>query len=366
MLEIIEKLKNEGISFEKKMETPFSILSILHDEISRKEVTHSKILKNLLSPGNNHGYKNALIDSFLKEIGVDNFDAKLITNLIIYTEFGIDGRFIDLLITWKDDNGKKAVIVENKLNYASDQKDQLNDYYDSVSRIYQVEKVVYMPISPYHSAKDTDTRSDVLAKTIDFSIVRLIGWLNTCIEKMANLEQIHHLISYRDLLKIMYNNHYKLMKADEIQAKLSQEDIGKLIELTSIVTSNDWHNAKYFKLKETIAKAQIKEPNKNFRGQVAEFYYPAYEYWVELWSYARHTEFFICSYNHHADIKISGITFNYHSFEKERYYYKASEQHFFIFNYPYEFDALGEVLCIVLKELSDYKEGIEMVESIVL
>ena len=360
MLDIFEKLKSKGITFEKKMETPFSILSILHDEIYRKEVTHSKILKNLLSPENNHGYKNALIDSFLKEIGVDNFEANLITNLIISTEFGIDGRFIDLLITWKDDYGKKAVIVENKLNYASDQTDQLNDYYDSICKIYQVEKIVYMPISPYKSAKHTDAREDVLKKTIDFSIVRLIKWLNDCIEELVNSEQIYHLIVYRDLLKIMLTNHYNLMKAEEIQAKLLPDDISKLIDLASIV------NAKHFKLKETIAKAKIKEPTINFKGQVAEFYYQAYEYWVELWSYERHTEFFICSYTHHANIKINGITFNYHSFEKERYYYKAAEQQFARFNYPYEFDALGEVLYIVLKELSDYEEEKSIVGSIVL
>ncbi len=356
MLEVLKKLKNKGVFFEKKKEIPFSVLSFLHNEISRKESAHSKILQNLLSPKNQHGFKDALIDSFLKEIGIKNFKIDEISNLDISTEFGTEGRFIDILISWEADTERKAVIIENKLNYAVDQKNQLNDYYSSIKKMHHVEKVVYMHINPHKSVKDTDATKEVLNKTIDFSIVNLIEWLDKCIGELANHEQIYHLIVYRDLLKIMLTNHYNIMKAEEIQKKLSSEEIKELIELTSIVSSDDWHNAKYLFIKEKVSEHIPIKPILNLKGRNAELFYKPYQYWVELWSYDKRIDLYLCSYNEYASIKLSNADFSPSSYGKGRYYYKSQEKSSFSFDYPDGLDSLIEFLKSLLTELSKYKE----------
>lgn len=351
IMDILKVIRDKKIDIKNNSTIPFSLLSIFHDEISRKEVLHSKVIQTILNPYESHGYKFALLELFFLKIGIKDFNKKLIDKLEIFTEYPIDGRSIDILITWKCDTKKKAVIIENKLNYARDQRNQLNDYYTGISRTYEVEKVVYLHINPNKSARDTDTVKKVLEKTIDFHILKFIELLDDFITNCANYELIYNILAYRDLLKVMNINYYYNMKAQDIQTKLSPDEIKELIKISQIVNSYDWHNAKYSLIKEKLKHIN---PKVNLKGKYAEFFYEHFENWIELWSYDERIDLFICSYTECDEIFINNKKFNYYSKENNKCYYKSDK--LFSFEYPFEFDNLITELEPLLKELSEYKE----------
>ncbi|MCL2072690.1 MAG: PD-(D/E)XK nuclease family protein [Marinilabiliaceae bacterium] len=140
------------------------------------------MLAGLLNPDENHGHGSLLIESFLRKIGVYVVYSKEI-NLKIETERNANGRRIDILVSWLDGNKKHAVIIENKLNNAPNQPNQLNDYYNAiVSEGYEVDKVVYMPLSKkWQKSEDTDTCKEILNKTIDFDAQDIVDWLESLI-----------------------------------------------------------------------------------------------------------------------------------------------------------------------------------------
>ena len=357
MKEILLKLNEIGIKVEPKNELPYSLLSIMQEEISRKEVAHSKIIASLLSPYQNHDFKFAVVTIFLKKIGITDFASVNVTNFKVSAEENIKGRFIDILITWEENSVKYAVIVENKLNYAVDQQNQLNDYFYGINESYTIKKVVYMPIDPYKSAKHTDTSREVLDKTVDFGIGQLIDWLNECILSLENSGNIQPLIIYRDLLEHMFNKYRNLMKSIEIQQGCSNDELSKLIELATIVSSDDWHNAKYTLLTENmppeIKNFLIVRPN----GKFAELFFRPYEFWVELWSYETSIDLYICSYKINemeTPISIADIEFEFSSNSNDKNYYWNKDCSF---NYPQDNGKLKIILAKILKELSLYKEA---------
>lgn len=354
MIQFLKELEEQKIDVCKDSFIPYSILSIVHDEVKRKEVTHSKILKSLLCPETNHGFKYTMVESFLQEIELKDISKEHLEDLKVTTEYHVDGRFIDILISWKDGEKKKAVIIENKLNNAHDQKDQLTDYYNSLRKQgYDVCKVVYMHVSPYKGIEHTDAKDSVRDVGINFNIHKLIRWLNECIVNFNGAEHVHQLTAYRDLLSIMSQKFYNLMKSQEIQSKMSPAQIQDLINLAELVKSNDWHNAKYSLILDEIKK-DIKEPIMKPEGNYAEFFYRPYQQWVELWSWDKEINLYLCSYDKHPFLEAAGIKFSYHSFEKGKYYFKSES--LFSFDYPFKMNELATSLKRILGELSEYKE----------
>ena len=130
---IAEENKKNNFNFD------FNILSDVISEKYYTEDFHSDIIKQLLK-------NKAFLNPFLSFIDVDYKEYK---NYEILRENGInseeDGRGrIDILI--KDDKSKKAVIIENKINWACDTYRQLKKYYGYISKELKlkVDKIVYL------------------------------------------------------------------------------------------------------------------------------------------------------------------------------------------------------------------------------
>ena len=177
-MDVIQILRQELKDIEiKTTQTPFNALNLMYREVCRKEELQSRILGGFLDPNENHGYGFIPLTLFLGIIFPGNkFEISQNSKFSITLERYVKppdapARRIDILLAWKGvDNKKHAIIIENKLNWASNQKDQLNDYYDClILEGYEVEGIVYMPFSSkYQHSRHTDANKDVLKKTVDF------------------------------------------------------------------------------------------------------------------------------------------------------------------------------------------------------
>ena len=202
--ENIERYKDILKKQDKKLD--FNIFDIITDKW-KKENFHSEILKFLLE-----NYE-VFFNNFLELINIK--DKKEYLNAEITNEEAK----IDILI--KSEN--KAIIVENKINWAPDQNEQLARYYEKIKNGHngeqerEVEKIVYIVPS---KDKNPDAQTfgeyekeikDRLEKIISFDGSK--NDLVYCLEKLRdklkeNLENTKNNFDSEDFNKLFFINHY--------------------------------------------------------------------------------------------------------------------------------------------------------------
>ena len=131
--DIIYRLCDNGFDFnlESKLSS-YNPLEYFVDQVREKEIRHSQILCDLLNENGPHDSKNRFLGTFLhmincevpEDCGVYVERERKISRVI--TKGG--DRSIDLVLSWKYCNKKYAIIIENKLNGASFQPYQLDEY----------------------------------------------------------------------------------------------------------------------------------------------------------------------------------------------------------------------------------------------
>lgn len=126
----------------------FNLFEIISD-LYYRENFHSDIIANLLNPNGKHNEKNKFLNLFIDLIS--NISGKIIdkNNYItceVFTEYpvkGLNNGRIDILIK----GYKNAIIIENKINNASDTYKQLYKYYISLqNQKIEVDAVVYLTL----------------------------------------------------------------------------------------------------------------------------------------------------------------------------------------------------------------------------
>ena len=207
--ENIERYKDILKKQDKKLD--FNIFDIITDKW-KKENFHSEILKFLLE-----NYEE-FFNNFLELINIK--DKKEYSNAEITNE---EAR-IDILI--KSEN--KAIIVENKINWAPDQIEQLSRYYEKIKNGHngeqerEVEKVVYIVPSENKKpdeqtfGKDEKIKKEIKDKDRFTPITGFDGSENdlvSCLEKSRdklkeNLEKTKNNLDSEDFNKLFFINHY--------------------------------------------------------------------------------------------------------------------------------------------------------------
>ena len=120
-----------------KLDFPFHLNII--DELGANENAHSKILAEIFRYNINNNYP--FLQSFLDNIEVnENIKAP---------EVEVEKHRIDILIHDTD----FALIIENKINYAADQPEQLKRYFDSVSKKYKEEQIFLLYLTRWGMKK---------------------------------------------------------------------------------------------------------------------------------------------------------------------------------------------------------------------
>lgn len=201
--ENIERYKDILKKQDKKLD--FNIFDIITDKW-KKENFHSEILKFLLE-----NYE-VFFNNFLELINIK--DKKEYLNAEITNE---EAR-IDILIK----SEKKAIIVENKINWAPDQNEQLAKYYKKVKDEYkkEVEKIIYIvPSKDKNPDEQTFGKDEKIKKEIKDRLEKIISFdgsendLVSCLEKSRdklkeNLEKIKNNFDSENFHKLFFINHY--------------------------------------------------------------------------------------------------------------------------------------------------------------
>jgi hypothetical protein len=215
----------------------FNVFTLSSDFYFRENF-HSDIIKAFLDPNEKHNegsiYLNIFIDLLNKEKRTENKLSKIdFQNSTTERE----KYRIDILIT--DEISRKAIIIENKINNASDQKRQLPSYVETVKKEYDIVAIVYLTLNSSKRPDKTDwskseleeinqllriipafdfdktkpnlfddwiTPSIINSNKIDSSILlrqygKLIKYLNTNTMDTISLEMFYNLLHENDNLK---------------------------------------------------------------------------------------------------------------------------------------------------------------------
>ena len=103
------------------------------------EPSHSRLLAHFIDPSYEHG--RLLLGSFLQHLGVKVDVEKSLGSVKVICEKGCgEGRRVDLAVVCTARNCKWAVVIENKVNGAEDQKGQLGDYVKHIRKTHKYGK----------------------------------------------------------------------------------------------------------------------------------------------------------------------------------------------------------------------------------
>lgn len=195
-IDIIFNLNTENINKyydvlnKRDNQLKFNLFDVITDKW-KKEKLHSELLKFFLNNYEDFFY------NFLDLIGIENKDDYSNAQIPEYEK-----NYIDISII----GNKKIIIIENKINWAKDQQEQLANYYKKVCEEYEVEKIVYIVPSKYKEPEEhTFGFDDEIKNQIKNKYIKIISFdatnknLVTCFEKSkSNLEDD----------KLFFMNHY--------------------------------------------------------------------------------------------------------------------------------------------------------------
>lgn len=211
-----------------------------------RENFHSDIIKSFLNPFEKHNEGNKYLQIFIEllnkvnnvnnqnEIKKDDFK-----NSIVEREkhFIINGksRYVDILIT--NENSRKAIIIENKINNAVDQEKQLPDYVNSLkNNKYKVVAVVYLTLNSSKRPDKNDWNDNELrevnsilklipAYDIDASKTNLFNnWIVPSIISSQNIDSSFLLRQYGELIKYLNTNTMDTISLEKFYDSLKEKN----------------------------------------------------------------------------------------------------------------------------------------------
>lgn len=253
ILRLLELAKGWDSDMPNEKERSFSIIPLMYERISLKELLHSEIIAELLRPGGTHNCGDLFLQEFMRSIEID---PKLqdFSDIEVITESYTDtGRRIDILIVW----GNNAVIIENKLNNAADRLNQLKDYLnDTEKKGKTVLKIVYIPL--YAGKKSPENVPGIFYLCPQ----DLSEWLKACARKSQGA--FHVVLPYIQLLNYINQSNRNYMKAQELYELLKQDPklMDAALNIANTLYSPEWVKFLCDQLCDKV-KTQLNDPNLN-------------------------------------------------------------------------------------------------------
>lgn len=192
----LKKIKNE---LEQNSFNLFTISSYN----SYLENFHSDVIAILLNPNERHNQKNLFLDYFLDyliQLGV-----KINKDDYALSEITREKGRIDIWI--KDNTSKKSIIIENKINNAEDQDNQIENYYNYVENSgFQIDSIIYLTLNGNKKAPLTE-RININEKIINIASFSnsgndiCKGWLHKCYDNSNDEDNRSFIYQYLKLIK---------------------------------------------------------------------------------------------------------------------------------------------------------------------
>jgi hypothetical protein len=268
LLNSITIIKNKYDDIAKITGENFNIFKILG--LTTNEVrTHSAFLAELLNPIGNHGQGDLFLKSFLKQFELEFETKNAIIEIEKHTGFinedYTQGGYIDIIIS----NGKKAIIIENKI-YAGDQSMQLVRYSNYSKKVYGPNNfhLLYLTLN----GKDaSDASKGQLTLNSDYHLISyesdILDWLELCKKESVSLPILREtILQYINLIKYLTNQSTNNKMSDEISKLLIKGDNFKTAEIIKIEFENtikfmelEFRTALSNKLKDILVDVKISD-----------------------------------------------------------------------------------------------------------
>jgi len=208
--EQIKKFKNEQAKQKQRGLNDYNILTAVrkpHAEVGM----HSNFIYSLINPDGLHYQDDLFVNLFIKEVlKIDDFGK--VTK--VEMEEDANGRRIDFTI--KSD--KYYIGIEMKI-YASDQYEQIKDYFENLKEKSQQKEIVliyYLTLDGKDASKDSS--KGVEYKKISFE-TEILDWLEKCQYEVQNITNLNEAIKqYKSVVEMVTNKYQgKVMNlADEL------------------------------------------------------------------------------------------------------------------------------------------------------
>jgi len=210
---------------------------------------HSDVIVILLNPKERHKQKSVFLNLFLDflicqgiSINKNNYDLSEITR---------EQGKIDIWI--KDNTSKKSIIVENKINNAGDQEEQLENYFNYAKDSgFEIDAIVYLTLNGIKNAPLTDI-TELNEKIVNISAFinnqndLSNGWLQKCYENSQDEDNRSFIFQYIKLLKHLSQIGMDKQIKDDFYAVINKEngfEISKSI--VALVAGLDEYRADLF------------------------------------------------------------------------------------------------------------------------
>ena len=237
---IIEKCVNQLKSANsKKKEADYNIFTFLSSKI-HKEDFHSNVVASFLDSKGGHEEGGVFLDSFLDFLNENynfNISKAQYANAIIKREFGNQESRLDILIIGQG----RCIVLENKMNNATDMENQLDRYYSLASNQgLIVDALIYLTLDGSKKAPIPENLSarNVLINIVAFENTEndlVNGWLKECLNLSSNEESKSLIYQYVKLIKHLNKTSMESQSENEFYKMLgSGETIGAINAIVSL------------------------------------------------------------------------------------------------------------------------------------
>ncbi|RKS03063.1 PD-(D/E)XK nuclease family protein [Flavobacterium sp. 102] len=203
----------------------------LSSDLYYRENFHSDIIKAFLDPSEKHNEKTKYLNIFidlLNKSGHHQLNKYDFENAMVIRE----RNNIDILIA--DEISTKAIIIENKINNAIDQKRQLPRYFNTIKEKYNVEAIVYLTLNSTKRPEKNDWTKDEILQiepilkvipSLDKSYPNLFhDWIVPSIIESKNSEGLFLLQQYGNLIKHINSQTMDTISVEKFYNTLKEND----------------------------------------------------------------------------------------------------------------------------------------------
>ncbi len=208
------KERNKSLAYnylqflERKIEIGLNVFHLISDTYY-KENFHSDILKEILDPNGLHKEGSKFLNYFLTF--VNNQPKKFNLKIENYSTATVEREVGRIDISIKDENSKRAIIIENKINNAPDMVKQIPRYVTYLeNQGYTIDLIVYLVLSgnkqpPTHDWTKSQ-REEICPKILPIAAYNETsqdlynGWLVNCERQAQNVDTLFLIRQYNNLI----------------------------------------------------------------------------------------------------------------------------------------------------------------------